>query len=371
MPSTPRCIAVHTAAENYDIHIGAGASAQLGQQARAWNKGRKAFVLTNPGLHELYGERIGDSLRAADYEVETCLVPDGERSKTLRHASRLFTKLARMGADRQSIVFALGGGVIGDLSGFVAASYMRGIPLVHVPTSLLAMVDSSIGGKTGVNHPLGKNLIGAFYPPRMVVTDTSLLASLPEREYLCGLSEIVKAGAIGDPELFAFMEDRVQAIRDRDEGTLTTLIERAIAVKVRVVQEDPTEKGVRAILNFGHTIGHALEAATAYANYTHGEAVAIGMALVARLSEQLDYCTAEVRERLCRLLETLRLPTAYSGIMPERLLDIMAHDKKSVNGVVRFVMLEDIGAVAFQQSVPLDVLQGLLEEYAEAPAGAR
>ena len=371
MPSTPHCIAVQTSAENYDIHIGAGMLSQLGQQARGWNNGRKAFVLTNPGLQELYGEQLGDSLRAADYEVESCLVPDGERSKTLRHASRLFTRLARMGADRQSVIFALGGGVIGDLSGFVAASYMRGIPLVHVPTSLLAMVDSSIGGKTAVNHPLGKNLIGAFYPPRMVVTDTSLLTSLPEREFLCGLSEIVKAGAIGDPELFAFMEERVQAIRDRDEATLTTLIERSIAVKVRVVQEDPAEKGVRAILNFGHTIGHALEAATAYARYTHGEAVAIGMALVARLSEQLAYCSAEVRERLLALLEVLRLPVAYSGIMPEVLLDVMTHDKKSVNGVVRFVMLEDIGKVAFQQSVPLDVLQGLLEEYAAAPAAAR
>ena len=370
MPSTPRCIAVQTATEQYDIHIGAGALAQLGQQARAWNKGKKAFVLTHPSLYELYGGRLNESLRAADYTLESCLVPEGERSKTLRHAARLFTRLARMGADRQSVIFALGGGVIGDLSGFVAASYMRGIPLVHVPTSLLAMVDSSIGGKTGVNHPLGKNLIGAFYPPRMVVTDTSLLASLPEREYLCGLSEIVKAGAIGDPELFAFMENRVQAIRERDEATLTTLIERAIAVKVRVVQEDPTEKGVRAILNFGHTIGHALEAATAYAQYTHGEAVAIGMALVARLSERLEYCSADVRQRLYDLLTALRLPVAYADIMPQPLLDVMAHDKKSVNGVVRFVMLEDIGSVAFQQSVPLDVLQGLLEEYAAAPATA-
>ena len=370
MPSTPRCIAVQTATEQYDIHVGAGALTQLGQQARVWNQGKKAFVLTHPSLYELYGEWLGESLRAADYTLESCLVPEGERSKTLRHAARLFTRLAHMGADRQSVIFALGGGVIGDLSGFVAASYMRGIPLVHVPTSLLAMVDSSIGGKTGVNHPLGKNLIGAFYPRAPAITSADM-ASLPEREYLCGLSEIVKAGAIGDPELFAFMENRVQAIRERDEDTLTTLIERAIAVKVRVVQEDPTEKGVRAILNFGHTIGHALEAATAYAQYTHGEAVAIGMALVARLSERLAYCSADVRERLGDLLTTLRLPVSYADIMPQRLLDVMAHDKKSVNGVVRFVMLEDIGSVAFQQSVPLDVLQGLLEEYAAAPAAAQ
>jgi 3-dehydroquinate synthase len=287
-------------------------------------------------------------------------VPEGEQSKSLATASRLFTRLAQRGADRQSLICALGGGVIGDLSGFVAATYMRGIPFVQIPTTLLGMVDSSIGGKTGVNHRLGKNLIGAFYPPRAVFTDTTLLRSLPEREYLCGLSEVVKAGVIADAELFAFLEAQVEAIQQRQEQVMTAFIERAIAVKVHVVQQDPTERGVRAILNFGHTIGHALEAVTAYERYSHGEAVAVGMALVAEVSERLGYCRAAVRQRLHALLRALRLPLTYTDIEPQRLLAAMTHDKKALNGVVRFVLLQDIGAVAFHQEVPLEVLQAVL-----------
>jgi 3-dehydroquinate synthase len=252
--------------------------------------------------------------------------------------------------------------VVGDLGGFVAATYMRGIPFVQIPTSLLAMVDSSIGGKTGVNHQLGKNLIGAFYPPRAVFTDVALLQSLPEREYLCGLSEIVKAGIIADPELFLFMETHAEAVHQRDAHVLTTLIERAIAVKVDVVQQDPTERGLRAILNFGHTIGHALEAVTAYQQYSHGEAVAVGMALVTLLSERLGYCQVETRQRVHRLLNTLRLPLTYTGAPPEQVLDAMRRDKKSLNGTVRFILLQDIGRVVYNQEVPLDVLRPLLYE---------
>jgi 3-dehydroquinate synthase len=274
----------------------------------------------------------------------------------------LFTRLVRHGADRQSLLCALGGGVVGDLGGFVAATYMRGIPFVQIPTSLLAMVDSSIGGKTGVNHQLGKNLIGAFYPPRAVFTDVALLQSLPEREYLCGLSEIVKAGIIADPELFLFIEAHAEAVHQRDAHVLTTLIERAITVKVDVVQQDPTERGLRAILNFGHTIGHALEAVTAYQQYSHGEAVAVGMALVTLLSERLGYCQAETRQRVHRLLDRLRLPLTYTGAPPEQILDAMRRDKKSLNGMVRFILLQDIGRVVYNQEVPLDVLRPLLYE---------
>ena len=364
MPSmSHRCIAVRSATEQYDIHIGPGVLAHVGEHVVALTPGRKAFVLSHPQLYKLYGATLVDSLGAAGFGVEACLVPEGERSKSLLAASRLYTRLAQGGADRYSIVCALGGGVLGDLAGFVAATYMRGIPLVQIPTSLLAMVDSSIGGKTAVDHKLAKNLIGAFYPPRAVFTDITLLQSLPEREYLCGLSEIVKAGAIGDVELFGFIEDHVQAIRQRDEAVLTTLIERAIAVKVRVVQEDPTERGVRAILNFGHTLGQALEAATRYEQYSHGEAVAIGMALVATLSERLGYCTAAVRSRLCALIETLGLPTTYAGLPSQSLFEAMTHDKKSLNGVVRVVLLKDIGEVAFHQQVPLEAVQTLLAEY--------
>jgi 3-dehydroquinate synthase len=304
------------------------------------------------------------SLQQAGFSVKSCLVAAGEESKTLAAASRLFTRLARHGADRQSLVCALGGGVIGDLSGFVAATYMRGIPFVQVPTSLLAMVDSSIGGKTGVNHTLGKNLIGAFYPPRAVFTDIDLLHSLPEREYLCGLSEIVKAGVIADPELFAFIEAHTAEVLQRDASVLTTLIERAIAVKVAVVEQDPAERGLRAILNFGHTIGHALEAVTAYQQYSHGEAVAVGMALVALLSERLGYCQGNIRQRVHALLHRLHLPLTYTDVAPEQLLAAMTHDKKALNGVVRFVLLQDIGSVVYNREVPLEVLRPLLEQAA-------
>jgi 3-dehydroquinate synthase len=362
MTTTHRCIAVRTAAEQYDIHVGLGLLAEVGQHVVPLTSGRKAFVMSHPALYDLYGATLTASLQEAGFAVEPCLVPEGERSKSLLMASRLFTRLAQRGADRQSLICALGGGVVGDLSGFVAATYMRGVPLVQIPTSLLAMVDSSIGGKTGVDHKLGKNLIGAFYPPRAVFTDTALLQSLPEREYLCGLSEIVKAGVIYDADLFTFIETHVKAVRQRDPQVLSTLIERAIAVKVDVVQQDPTERGVRAILNFGHTIGHALEAVTAYERYTHGEAVAIGMALVARLSEQLGYCQAEARARLHALLQALRLPLTYTDVEPQRLLAAMAHDKKALNGVVRFVLMQDIGTVAFHQEVPLEPLQAVLQQ---------
>ncbi|HEY7491315.1 MAG TPA: 3-dehydroquinate synthase [Candidatus Tectomicrobia bacterium] len=362
MLSTHRCIAVRAAAEQYDIHIGLGLLSEVGEHVVSLTPGRKAFVMSHPGLYDLYGAPLTTSLRQAGFAVTPCMVPEGERSKSLSVASRLFTRLAHYGADRHSLICALGGGVIGDLSGFVAATYMRGVPFVQIPTSLLAMVDSSIGGKTGVDHRLGKNLIGAFYSPRAVFTDTALLQSLPEREYLCGLSEIVKAGVICDAELFAFIETHIEAVRQRDAEVLNTLVERAIAVKVNVVQQDPTERGLRAILNFGHTIGQALETVTAYAQYSHGEAVAIGMALVALLSERLGCCKAEARARLHALLEALHLPMTYTNVQPQHLLTAMTHDKKSLNGVVRFVLMEDIGAVVFNREVPLDTLAALLQQ---------
>ncbi len=362
--SSPRQIAVRTPTENYDIHIGQEVLKPFGQHLAELLPGRKAFLVSHPTLLELYGPTVTDALHQAGFTTQTYAIPEGETSKTLQTAADLYTHLAENGADRQSVLCAFGGGVVGDLTGFAAATYMRGIPFVQIPTTLLAMVDSSIGGKTGVNHELGKNLIGSFYPPRAVCSDITLLRSLPEREYLCGLSEIVKAGVIDDTELFTLMERESEAIRQRDEAVLTTLIERASAVKVKVVEEDPTERGVRTILNFGHTIGHALEAVTAYEQYSHGEAVAIGMALVARLSATLGLCTSNARDRLCSLLEGLGLPVAYSDIDAQRLIDVMAHDKKAIDGVVKFVLMRDIGTVVYRQEVPTDTLESLLVAYA-------
>ncbi|MCZ6874597.1 MAG: 3-dehydroquinate synthase [bacterium] len=362
MASMSHRIPVCTPTEQYDIHIGTGVLAEIGTHAAVLTSGRRAFLISHPALADLYGATVVASLQASGFKVSTYLVAEGEQSKTLSSASQLFTHLIQSGADRQSLICALGGGVIGDLSGFVAATYMRGIPLLQIPTSLLAMVDSSVGGKTAVNHELGKNLIGAFYSPYAVFTDITLLQSLPEREYLCGLSEVVKAAVITDAELFTFIEDHVDAVQNRQEQALAKLIERAIAVKVDVVQQDPTERGLRAILNFGHTIGHALEAVTAYTQYSHGEAVAIGMALVASLSERLGYCHAEARQRLVELLRALHLPVTYDGIASEQLLDAMSHDKKAVQGTARFVLMQDIGSVVFNQAVPFDTIQALLSQ---------
>lgn len=242
MSSTHK-IAVRTPTENYDIHVGQGVLKPFSQHLAELLPGRKAFVVSHPTLLDLYGETVTEALAQAGFTTQTYAIAEGETSKNLQTAADLYTHLATCGADRRIVLCAFGGGVVGDLTGFVAATYMRGIPFVQMPTTLLAMVDSSIGGKTGVNHELGKNMIGSFYPPRAVCTDITLLRSLPEREYLCGLSEIVKAGVIADTELFTLMEREVDAIRQRDEAVLTTLIERAIAVKVWVVEEDPTEQG--------------------------------------------------------------------------------------------------------------------------------
>jgi 3-dehydroquinate synthase len=362
MVAAPHRIPIRTPNEQYDIHIGSGVLAVVGIHSAALTAGRHAFLISHPSISDLYGATVTTALQTSGFKVSTYLVPEGEESKTLTFASQLFTHLVQSGADRQSLICALGGGVVGDLSGFVAATYMRGIPYVQIPTSLLAMVDSSIGGKTAVNHELGKNLIGAFYPPQAVFTDITLLQTLPEREFLCGLSEVVKAGVIADADLFTFIENHVEAVQERQEEALLRLIEGAIAVKVDVVQQDPTERGVRAILNFGHTIGHALEAVTAYTQYSHGEAVAIGMALVALLSERLGYCQTAARQRLIALLSALRLPVTYTGIIAEHLLDAMAHDKKAVQGSARFVLMQDIGSVTYNQQVPFDAVQLLLSE---------
>ncbi len=363
MSSSSRTIAVNTPNENYDIHVGQDVLTSFAQHLAELLPGRKAFLVSQPDLLRLHGHAVTAALQQAGFTTQTYVIPDGETSKTLETAAALYTHLAESGADRRSVLCAFGGGVVGDLSGFAAATYMRGIPFVQIPTTLLAMVDSSVGGKTGVNHELGKNLIGSFYPPRAVCTDIQLLKSLPEREYLCGLSEIVKAGAIEDTALFALIEAEVEAIRQRDEHVLTEMIERAIAVKVRVVQEDPKEQGVRAILNFGHTIGHALETVTDYERYSHGEAVAIGMALVATLSETLGYCSPHARNRLYSTLEGLGLPVTYANIDAQSLIDVMAHDKKAIDGVVQFVLLKDIGHVVHGQRVLMEALQSLLSAH--------
>lgn len=328
-------------ARSYPIRIGAG----LLGDATTWRgaiRGRHALVVTNDVVAPLYLARVEAGLAGLDHAA--LILRDGEAQKTLANAGEVFARLAALGATRDATIVALGGGVIGDLAGFAAACWMRGIDFVQMPTTLLAMVDSSVGGKTGVNLPAGKNLVGAFHQPRAVIADTATLATLPEREYRAGLAEVVKYGAIGDTALFAWLEANADALGARDERALAEAIAASCRHKAGVVARDEHEHGERALLNFGHTFGHALETDRGYGTLLHGEAVAIGMLLAARLSARLGLAGDAEAERLARLLVALGLPTEPPAADPRRLLDLMRLDKKNLGSTLRLILWRGVGA---------------------------
>ncbi len=338
---------------SYPVLVGPGLLDRLGHELRArLPKARRAAVVTNPTVAAFYGGRAAASLAAAGVEPLRFEVPDGERYKTLAVAGRLFDRLAAAHLDRASPVVALGGGVVGDLAGFVAATWLRGVPLVQVPTTLLAQVDSAIGGKTGVNHRRGKNLIGAFHQPVLVLSDVETLASLPEREYRAGLAEVVKYGLIRDAALFAFLEREAERVLAREPAAVTYLVRRGSEIKAEVVAADEREGGLRAVLNFGHTLGHAVEALTGYAQYLHGEAVAIGMTAAVRMSEGLLRTDPDARERVARVLARYGLPTEAPRLPRARLAAALAGDKKARSGggepTITVVLLERIGSATLQ-----------------------
>jgi len=326
---------------SYPIHIGSGGIAD----AKLWRRhirGRQVLVLSNATVAPLYLDTLLDGLHGLAHA--SVILEDGEQFKTFDNIARILDALARLGANRDATLIALGGGVIGDMGGFAAACWMRGIAFVQMPTTLLAMVDSSVGGKTGVNLAAGKNLVGAFHQPSAVVIDTATLATLPRREFVSGLAEVIKIGAIGDAAFFGFLENHAEAILGREPGVL----EQAIAVSCRhkagVVARDEREQGERALLNFGHTFAHALETETGYGHLLHGEAVAIGMLLAARLSASLGRAAHADAERLQALLERMGLPTRLpNGMDPQRLLQHMRLDKKSVSGELRLILWRGIG----------------------------
>ena len=340
-------VKVELGERSYDILIGAKLD-ELGPRMDKLRVGKKTAVVTNPTVNRLFGERVIRSLTAAGFAAMPVEVPDGEQHKNLDWANAVYTALLINAFDRRSPLVALGGGVIGDLAGFAAATYMRGVPFIQVPTTLLAMVDSSVGGKTGVNHPMGKNMIGAFYQPKLVLLDTDVLSSLPKEEFLSGMAEVIKYGVIWDHELFAFLEKNREKILAREQGPLVHIISRSCEIKADVVCKDEREGGLRAILNFGHTIGHAVETLE---NYTmrHGEAVAIGMVYAARLAHRLAYCDARVPARLEALLAAYGLPASLAVLedrpSPNQLLDALQVDKKAERGKVRFILPKRIGEV--------------------------
>ncbi|MGH7410444.1 MAG: 3-dehydroquinate synthase [Candidatus Methylomirabilis sp.] len=337
-------VPVTLGSRSYQICIGSGLVQGLGDLCAQLPLTRRAVIVTNPVVNRLYGARALASLRRAGFQVATIEVPGRERAKSLPQAARLYRAFLRHRMDRRSAVIALGGGVIGDLAGYAAATFLRGLPLIQVPTTLLAQVDSSVGGKVGVNLPEGKNLVGAFHQPSSVVADIWTLRSLPPREFRAGLTEVVKHGMIADPELFGYIEDHIEAILQAEEEPLAFLVTRSCEIKAKVVEQDEREEGLRAILNFGHTVGHAIEAATGYRRLLHGEAVAIGMVVATALSVRRGLCEEEVLRRLRSLLLRIGLPIT-STLSSQSLIKTIGYDKKVKNNSIHFVLTKGIGHV--------------------------
>lgn len=346
-------------ARSYAIHIGSG----LLDDAMHWRqaiRGRHVLVVSNTIVAPLYLERVQRGLE--DLIHASVILPDGEGGKTLRTMERIFDALSDTGATRDACILALGGGVIGDMAGFAAACWMRGIDFVQMPTTLLAMIDSSVGGKTGVNLPAGKNLIGAFHQPRAVIADTSTLASLPEREYRAGLAEAIKHSALGDADFFERFVSMRDALLMRDAAALAELIAHDCRFKAGVVARDETERGERALLNFGHTFGHALEVESGYGTLLHGEAVAIGMCLAARLSTHLGMADAADGERLRELLDTCGLPTTLpEGSDPDALITRMRLDKKNHADRLRLILWRGIGRAEIVDNVAMADIRTVLQ----------
>jgi 3-dehydroquinate synthase len=321
----------------------------------------KAIILTHPSIYRLYGRETLDSLAGAGLEADCIEIPEGESHKSLGDAERVFDRLLELDCDRKSVLVALGGGVIGDLAGFVAATFMRGIPFIQIPTTLLAQVDSSVGGKTAVNLAGGKNLVGVFYQPRLVIADLGTLKTLPADEFRAGLAEVVKYGVIADAELFDFLDANAERILRQDAECLERIVETACAIKSRVVEADERENHYRMILNFGHTLGHAVEAVTGYKTYKHGEAVALGMVFAARLSRELGMCSDDVCRRIEALVKKFGLPSRPPDLPPERLIQTMYADKKTANKQLLFVLVKNLGSVEIGAPVAETDLRKTLE----------
>ena len=309
-------------------------------------KAATAVIVTNTTVAPLYAERLRERLAPHYRAVRTIALQDGEAHKDWTSLNQIFDELLGAGCDRKTVLFALGGGVVGDITGFAAASYMRGVPFVQVPTTLLSQVDSSVGGKTAINHPLGKNMIGAFYQPLRVIADLDTLDTLPDRELSAGLAEVIKYGPIADEAFLGWIEANLDALWARDKSALAHAVRRSCEIKAWVVGQDEREAGLRAILNFGHTFGHAIEAGMGYGAWLHGEAVGCGMVMAADLSVRLGLIDRAYADRLTRLIERARLPVHGPALGAERYLELMRGDKKSEGGEIRFVVIEAPGRAA-------------------------
>ena len=353
-PSTPndtlptRHVAIDLGERSYDIAIGAG----LLRNAIAWQglpRAATGVIVSNPSVAALYAGALRESLAPLYARVLTIELPDGEVHKDWAALESIFDRLLGEACDRKTVLFALGGGVVGDVTGFAAACYMRGVPFVQVPTTLLAQVDSSVGGKTAINHPRGKNMVGAFYQPLRVVCDLDTLGTLPVRELAAGLAEVIKYGPIADAVFLDWIESNLSALLARDKAALAHAVQRSCEIKAKVVSQDEREGGLRAILNFGHTFGHAIESGLGYGQWLHGEAVACGMVMASDLSMRLGLMPAAFVERMRGLCARAGLPVRPPALGAERWLELMRVDKKAEGGALRFVVIESLGRAALRE----------------------
>ena len=353
-------LTVNLADRSYPIYVGENLLDRLGDFLAGARLHGKVAVISNPVVAQLYLDPVYEALSQSGFKVTPILLPDGEEQKNLTSLATIYERLVEARFERKSCVLALGGGVIGDLAGFAAATYLRGVPYVQVPTTLLAQVDSSVGGKTGVNLHEGKNLIGAFYQPKLVLIDVAVLRTLPRRELVAGLAEVIKYGIIEDAALFHLLEEKVERLLGADRTLLIEVIAACCAIKARVVEQDEREDDHRAVLNFGHTIGHALEAATGYHQLLHGEAIGVGMAKAAMLSLQQGFCDRKSFDRINQLIQKSGLPSEIPvNVSIENLLQRMEVDKKAAGGKIKFVMCEGVGRTRFHWLSAAEIASGL------------
>jgi len=357
-----KVVPVDLGERSYPVYIG-GDIADLGGVAREFDLGEKGLVISSRPIASLYGRKVRDVLTSSGFQVSFARVPDGEKYKTLSQVAKLYEECAEDKLDRNSTILALGGGVIGDLAGFVASTYLRGINFIYLPTTLLAQVDASIGGKVGVDLPQGKNLVGSFYQPRFVYMDLRVLRTLPPAQIKEGLAEIIKYGVIEDKDLFLYLEQNLEKIKTLSLDSLECIITRCVQIKAGVVREDEREKrGKRQVLNFGHTIGHAIESGTGYGKYSHGEAVAVGMIAAARIAKKMGFLPEDSLVRMENLVRGADLPSRVEGVNRDKLWDALYLDKKIRGGKLYFVLPRKIGEVFLTDKVPLALVRETVRE---------
>ena len=357
-----RIVPVDLGEKSYNIYIGYDIAQTIIDFISQKQYSKQALIITDSNIADLYADKFKKILAKAGLNAHIAIIPAGEKSKSLKVAESLYTTAIKHNLDRKSPIFALGGGVVGDIAGFVAATFMRGVPFIQVPTSLLAQVDSSVGGKVAVNHALGKNLIGAFYQPQAVFMDLNMMKTLPKREIATGLGEVIKYGFIYDIDFYNYLTTHQEEVLNLDKEALVHIIARSCEIKAQVVSQDETETGLRAILNFGHTLGHAIEKETNYQVYNHGEAVAIGMIGAAKLSVKMGLITQDIVTNMSKLLLNMNLPIIAIKCDAEKIYQDIFHDKKTINGKVSWVLLEDIGKVCINKNVPETFVKEVIQE---------